>query len=99
MTKASLNKSSNKLIKLEADSMSPDTFSVAQGLASKLKSLDTEFKTYQLAITDLTDDDDGLAVEQQELHNHNDHRSDLVIHIQRLVSTLLHSMTDGLCKP
>ena len=46
VTKVSLTKSSNKLIKLEADSMSPDTFSVAQGLASKLKSLDTKFKTY-----------------------------------------------------
>ena len=64
VTKASLTKLSTKLTELETDTTNPDALRAAQGLASKLKTFDTEFKTHQLAISDLTnDDDDGLAVE------------------------------------
>ena len=86
VTKASLTKLSTKLTELEAN---PDALRIVQGLTSKLKTLDAEFKTHQLAIIDLTDDDDdGLAAEQQELDDHDDRASELTIRIQRLISAL-----------
>ena len=66
VTKASLTKLSTKLTELETNDTNADT------LALKLKTLDTEFKTHQLAVIDLTDDDDSLAAEQQELDDHDD---------------------------
>jgi len=75
VTKASLTKLSTKLTELETDTTNPDALRAAQALASKLKTFDTEFKTHQLAIIDLTDDDDSLAVEQQELDDHDDRAS------------------------
>ena len=88
MTKASLTKLSTKITELEADTANPDALRAAQGLASKLKTLDTEFKSHQLAIIDFTDDDDALTAEQQELDDHDDRVSELMIRTQRLVSTL-----------
>ena len=98
VTKASLTKLSTKLTELETDTMNPDTLRAAQALASKLKTFDTEFKTHQLAIIDLTDDDDSLAVEQQELDDHNDRASELTILVQRSISTLSPSTAMGLSK-
>ena len=65
------SKLSTKLTELEADATNPDALHAVQGL---LKTLDTTFKTHQLAIIDLTNDDDGLSAEQQELDDHNDRR-------------------------
>ena len=98
VTKASLTKLSTKLTELESDTANPDTLRAAQGLASKLKTLDAEFKTHQLAIIDLTNDDEGLDAEQQELDDHDERVSELTIRIQRLISTLSPSMIDGLTK-
>ena len=50
VTKASLTKLGSKLTELEADTSGPDALRLAQNLASKLKTLDVEFKTHQLAI-------------------------------------------------
>ena len=96
--KASLTKLSTKLTELETDTTNPDALRAAQGLASKLKTFDAEFKTHQLAVIDLTDDDDGLAAEQQELDDHDDRASELTIRVQRLISTLSPSTADGLSK-
>ena len=82
VTKASLTKLSTKLSELETDTTNPDALRAAQGLASKLKTFDTKFKTHQLANINLTDDDDGLAAEQQELDDHDDHASELTIRVQ-----------------
>jgi len=98
VTKASLTKLSTKFTELETDTMNPDTLRAAQALASKLKTFDTEFKTHQLAIIDLTDDDDSLAVEQQELDDHDDRASELTILVQRSISTLSPSTAMGLSK-
>ena len=98
VTKASLTKLSTKITELEADTTSPDALRAAQGLASKLKTLDTEFKSHQLSIIDLTDGDTGLTAEQQELDDHDDRASELTIRIQRLISTLSPSMTEGLSR-
>ena len=99
MIKASLTKLSTKLTELETDTTNPDALRAAQGLASKLKTFDAEFKSHQLAVIDLTDDDDdGLAAEQQELDDHDDRASELTICVQRLISTLSPSTADGLSK-
>lgn len=98
VTKASLTKLSTKLTELESDTANPDALRAAQGLASKLKTLDAEFKTHQLAIIDLTNDDEGLDAEQQELDDHDERVSELTIRIQRLISTLSPSTIDGLTK-
>ena len=98
VTKASLTKLGTKVTELESDTANPDALRAAQGLASKLKTLDAEFKTHQQAVIELTDDDDGLAAEQQELDDHDDRASELTIRIQRLISTLLPSTIDGLTK-
>ena len=96
VTKASLTKLSSKLTELEADTTNPDALRAAQGLASKLKTLDAESKTHQLAIIDPTNDDDGLTTEQQELDDHDDHASELTIRTQRLISTLSPQQSMGL---
>ena len=78
VTKASLTKLGSKLTDLEADTSGPDALRLAQNVASKLKTLDVEFKTHQLAIIDLTEgdvddaDDANLNTEQEELDNHDD---------------------------
>jgi len=82
VTKASLTKPSTKLTKLETDTTNPDALHAAQGLASKLKTFDTKFKTHQLAVIDLTNNDDGLAAEQQELDDHDDYASELTKRVQ-----------------
>ncbi len=58
VTRASLTKLATKLIKLEGSTDNPDTIRIAQGLSSKLKILDAEFKTHHLSIVDLTDSED-----------------------------------------
>ena len=98
VTKASLTKLSTKLTELEADTTNPDALRVAQGLASKLKILDAEFKSHQLSIIDLTDDDTDLAAEQQELDDHDDRASELAIRVQRLISTLSPSTIEGVSR-
>ena len=98
VTKASLTKLSTRITELEADTANPDALRAAQGLASTLKVLDTEVKSHQLAIIDLTDGDEALTAKQQELDDHDDRVSELTIRAQRLVSALSPTATDGLRK-
>ena len=51
-----------------------------------------------LAIIDFTNDDDALTAEQQELDDHDDCVSKLMIRTLRLISTLSPTATDGLCR-
>ncbi len=55
-------------------------------LATKLKA---EFKIHMLAIIDLTDGEEALAMEQDALDDHDDIISELTIRIQRLISILM----------
>ncbi len=64
VTRASLTKLATKVTVLEASTDNPDTICIAQGLATKLKTLDAEFKTHHLSIIDLTDGEEALAEEQ-----------------------------------
>ncbi len=76
---------------LEASPDNPDTICIAQGLATKLKTLDAEFKTHHLSIIDLTYGEEALVEEQEALDNHDDQVSELNVRIQRLVSSLTTS--------
>lgn len=59
----------------------------ARNAAEKLKTLKEEFKTHQLAIIDLTDDEDDLDEEQQALDDYEDSISELDVRIQRLMKS------------
>ena len=98
VTRASLTKLSTKLTELEANTTDPDALRIAQGLASRLKTLGTEFKTHQLAIIDHTNDEEGLVAEQQALDDYDDTISELTVRIQRLISSMTPSSADELRK-
>lgn len=89
---------STKQTELEASTTNPDLLRIVQGLALKEKTLDTIFKTHQLAIIDHTDGEEGLVAEQQALDDHDDSISELTIRIQRLISSVIPSSTDELRK-
>ena len=72
VTRSSLTKLSTKVTELEANWSSPDTFYNAQNVASKLKTLDTEFRNHQLKIMDLAMSEEDLTEEQQALDDHDD---------------------------
>ena len=104
VTRASLTKLGRKLTELEADTSGPDALRLAQNLASKLKTLHVKFKTYQLAIIDLTEgdaddaDDASLNTELEKLDNHDDWVRELSVPIQRLTSSLSLTDTDSFRK-
>jgi hypothetical protein len=59
----------------------------ARRLQQKLEELDSDFKTYHLAVVDLTDDE-ALDTEQAMLDEHDDKVTDLSARLQQLVSIL-----------
>ena len=98
VTRGSITKLGSKITEVESSGEHPDSIRVAQTLATKLKVLDAEFKIHMLAIIDLTDEEEALALEQEALDNHDDIISELTIRIQRLLSTLMPSPARDLHK-
>ena len=96
VTRASITMLSTKLTDLEAGTPNPDNLRIAQGLASKLKTLAAEFKTHHLAIIHLTDEEEALLEKQQALDDHDDIVSELTVHIQRLISSFMPSASSDL---
>ena len=96
VTRASITKLSSKVTDLEAMDPNPDNLRAAQSLASKLKTLDAEFKTHHLAIIDATDEEEALGEEQLALDNHDDTISELTVRVQRLISAMMPSPTQDL---
>jgi ATP-dependent helicase/DNAse subunit B len=66
---------------------SPGDLDTARRLQQKLEELDSDFKTYHLAVVDLTDDE-ALDTEQAMLDEHDDKVTDLSARLQQLVSIL-----------
>lgn len=91
VTRSSLTKLSTKVTELEANRSSPDAFYNAQNVASKLKTLDTEFRNHQLKIMDLATSEEDLTEEQQALDDHDDIVSELSVRIQRLIASVTPS--------
>ena len=86
------------MTELEASRSSPDALFNAQNAASKLKTLDTEFRDHQLKIIDLTTSEQALAEEQQALDDHDDIISELSIRIQRVITSVAPSATTDALK-
>ena len=88
VARASITKLSKKITELETLTSDPDTCAIAQRLVSRLKELNTEFRTYHLAIVDLTDSEEELSAEQDALDYHDDKVGDIEAHLQQLLTTL-----------
>ena len=84
--RSSLTKLGTKLAELEADPTIPTLRESAKILADKLKTLQLDLRSHQLAIIDRTDDEDALAEEQLALDDDEDRISELGIRIQRLAT-------------
>lgn len=93
VVRTSLTKLSTKLTELEANSRDPTILENARSLAEKLRTLQQEFKTHQLAIIDHTDEEEGLEEEQRSLDDNDDLVSELHIRLQRLINSATSSRT------
>ena len=85
--RASLTKLGTKVTDLEGTRPIPGLPETAQSLSGKLKTLQDDFKTHQLKIIDLTDEEETLLEEQQALDDNDDIVSELNIRIQRLIAS------------
>lgn len=92
VVRTSLTKLSTKLAELEAYPGRPAPLESARNLAEKLKTLQQDFKTHQLAIIDRTEEED-MEEELQALGNNDDLVSDLDVRIQRLMNAAIASGT------
>ena len=72
VVRSSLTKLGTKLTELEADPSSSTLSENARNLTEKLKTLNQDFNTHQLAIIDRTSDEGDLADEQQVLDDNDD---------------------------
>ena len=88
VARASITKLSKKITELETLTSDPDTCAIAQRLVSRLKELNTEFRTHHLAIVDLTDSEEELSAEQDALDYHDDKVGNIEAHLQQLLTTL-----------
>ena len=83
-----------RLAQLNAKEDEPETSSHAWRMATRLEDLDAEFKIHHLALVDLIESDDELEKEQGVLDEHEDQVADLVVRIERLISSY-SSIADG----
>ena len=67
VSRASLTKLATKVTELEETKDNPDGVRIAQGLLTKLKALDAEFKTHHFSIVDLIDEEESLDEEKGAL--------------------------------
>ena len=66
VVKASITRLSSRLKEFESKVGEPTTHDHAQRLATKLETLDAEFKTHHFSLIDLIDDDDETLEKGQE---------------------------------
>ena len=64
----------------------PATHDHAQRLATRLETLDAEFKTHHFALIDHIDDEANLGKEQEVLDQHDDDVNSLVVRLQQLIT-------------
>ena len=84
VVKASITRLSSRLKEFESKVEEPTTQDHAQRLATKLETLDAEFKTHHFSLIDLIDDDDDETLEkgQETLDQHDDDVTTLAVRIQ-----------------
>ena len=79
VVKASITRLGSCLKELESKVEEPTTHDHAQRLATKLETLDAEFKTHHFSLIDLIDDDETLEKEQETLDQHDDDVTTLAV--------------------
>ena len=87
VTKASITRLTKSLRDLEGKVEDPKTLGLTQRLSNRLENLDKEFRETHQIIMDLTDDEDALGREQEELDNHDEEVSLLMVEIERLIAS------------
>ena len=86
IVRASLTRLRTRLTELEDITDQLSTLNAAKQLLLKLESLDTDFKTHHLAIVDLTEGDDPLALEQDVLDKHDDDVAQISLRAHQVIS-------------
>ena len=93
VVRGSITKLRTKIGELERKVDDPSTLDIAQRLASKLESLDAEFKVHHYSVIELIENEDELDDEQDAIDQHDDIVTVLGICIQKLVSVCSSSST------
>ena len=93
VVRGSITKLRTKIGELERKVDDPSTLDIAQRLASKLESLDAEFKVHHYSVIELIENEDELDDEQDAIDQHDDIVTELGICIQKLVSVCSSSST------
>ena len=86
VAKASITRLTHRLEELESDPEKSTALDLARGMARKLETLDSDFRTQHHALIDLVNDEDTLIAEQGTLDNHDDFVAELSARIQHLIS-------------
>ena len=77
VAKASITRLTHRLEELESDPEKSTALDLARGMARKLETLDSDFRTQHHALIDLVNDEDALIAEQGTLDNHDDFVAEL----------------------
>ena len=80
--RASITRITTKLKDLEDKTDHASTSDLAQGMARKVESLDTEFRKHHFELVDLVDDEEALSREQEILDDHDDDVAELTTRIK-----------------
>ena len=83
VVRASITRLHTRISDLET---SPDT-DLARRLTTRLETLVAEFKVHHYSIIDLLEDEDALEREQEILHDHEDEVAQLIVRLDKVVTT------------
>ena len=86
VVRASITRLGSRIKELESKVEEPTTHDLAQRLATKLETLDAEFKSHHFSLIDLIDDEGTLGEEQEALDRHDDDVTSLAVRIQQVVT-------------
>lgn len=85
VARASITRLGTRLKDLEDNAIQPTTLNVAQRMAQKLETLDSDFKSRHYSVIDLIEED-GLEREQYILDEHDDEVTGLSTRLQQLIT-------------
>ena len=94
VAKASITRIQTRLSELERSPRESSTLDLARSLATRLQTLDQEYKVHHYAIIDLLDEEEDLQREQETLDGHDDDVAQLSVRIQKLIDTSSSSNSD-----
>lgn len=94
VAKRSLTRFTTRLRELESREPEASTVALAEQMLAKLKTIDSDFKSHNLALVDIMEDEAALEEEQATLDDHDDVVSDLSIRLKKLIPS--RSVSRGL---